>query len=95
MVLRMYKLSDEKWRASVCNSDTKSEEEASRNEHPEVYRDTLEDDTEDHDHATDDNSPPATEDVGSVRNDRKSAERANGHDASEQTEQRAFRVVEV
>jgi len=45
-VLRVGELSDEKWRSTVGDGDSETEEETSGNEHSEVDRDGLENDTD-------------------------------------------------
>lgn len=94
-VLGVGQFGDEKWRGTVGNGDTETQEEASSDEHPEVDRDRLQDNTDHHDDAANEDTHPTSKAVGNVRGDWKRAEGADSHNAGEKTKERSRRVVEV
>ena len=62
------------------NGDAKTNEESSCDEHAEVDRYGLEDNSKDHHDAADEDANPATEPIRDVWDDRKSSDGADGVD---------------
>jgi hypothetical protein len=75
--------------------NTESKEEASGDEHLQVDRDGLKNHTKDHDETADHDAPSSAQAVCDVGSHGKSNERADRHDASEKTEQRALGMSKV
>lgn len=94
-VLGVGQLGNEKWRGTVGDGDTETEEEAGSDEHPEVDGDGLQDNSDHHDDAANEDTHPTSKTVGNVRGDWKSAKGTDSHNAGEETEERSRGVVEV
>ena len=94
-VLGVSELGDEKRGCSVGDGHAETNEEAGSDEHAEVDRDGLQSDTEAHDYTADHDTHASTQAVGDVWHEGNGADGTNGHDAREETEERAGRVVEV
>lgn len=91
----MAHFSDEKRRSTMSNSDAKTKEEPSGDEHLEVDRGTLQDDGEDHNNGSNAHTPSTAQSIGDIRSDRESEERAQEHDTAEQSLDGARRIVHV
>ena len=84
-MLWVHQLSEKKWRSTMSNSDTETDEEAGGDEHAEVDTDGLEDDSAQHDETADHDTDAATEDIGDVWDDREGDDGANWKDGVEET----------
>ena len=77
------------------NGDAEPDEEAGAYEHADVAGDGLKHDAEQHDDAADHDTSATAQNIGGVGNGGDGDERAHGHDAVEQAEDRARGVVKV
>lgn len=84
-MLWVHQLSKKKWRSTVSNGDTETDEEAGGNEHAEVDTDGLEDDSAQHYKTADHDTDTATEDIGDIRDDRKGDDGSDWEDGVEET----------
>lgn len=94
-MLRVDKLRNKKGGGSVGDGHTETDEETGRSEKLHVDTNRLQNNTENHNRATNNDTPASAEDIGGVWDDRKRADRTDGHDGVEETTRACIRTLEL
>lgn len=94
-MLRVAKLSDQQWGRAVSNGHTETQEEASSDEHREVYGSALKHNGKDHDNRTDTNTPSAAQTISDVGGNGQGKQRSQKHDSGKETLDRGRQSLHV